>query len=84
MADLTVSDAQLVSRFESLGSVSRITIGRADNREWELFLLHHASRETVTFRGPDLPSVVVQAVNMAAQNGWLAARDGERAAAPSL
>ena len=74
MPDISASDVQLVARFEALGSISRITLGRADNREWELFLLHHASGETVTFRGPDVLSVVVQAVSAAERNGWLGAR----------
>jgi hypothetical protein len=60
-----------MDRFEALAQVGRLTLGRTDNGEWELFILHHGNSETVTFRGPNVAAVVARAVTELEAVGWL-------------
>ena len=73
---VSASDGRLLDRFETLAQAGRITLGRTNNGEWELFVLHHRTGETMTFRGPDVATVVARALTEAEALGWVSPHHG--------
>lgn len=62
---------ELTDGLETLALRGRLTLGRNDAGQWELFVLRHDTADTMTFRGPSVVAVVAEALRWSEENGWL-------------
>jgi len=67
----TPASPDLLDRFEAVAALAEISLTRPAHPEWEITVIHRATRKSFTHRNADMLEAMARVVAEAEQLGWL-------------